>query len=164
MMIRNVQPSDYTPIIKVLDDWWGGRNLRGKLPRLFFEHFNNTSFVLEQDDQIVAFLIGFLSQSLPQEAYTHFVGVHPNYRLRGYARLLYERFFEAARQNHRNIVRCVTAPINRGSIAFHTHMSFEIEPGTAELDGTAYTPDYDGPGDDLVRFVRRLEVRSHNEN
>ena len=158
MIIRNPRPSDYSPIITVLDDWWGGRKVSLMLPKLFFEHFNNTSYIIEEDQQIVAFLIGFLSQSRLDEAYIHFVGVNPNYRQRGYGRLLYERFFVIARQNHRSVVRCVTAPINRTSIAFHTAMGFRIEPGAGELDGTAYDPDHDGPGENRVCFVRQSEL------
>ncbi|GIN42080.1 hypothetical protein J19TS1_50290 [Heyndrickxia oleronia] len=51
-----------------------------KLPKLFFDHFTNTSFVVEKVGEIVGFLIGFLSQSHSNEAYIHFLGVHPNYR------------------------------------------------------------------------------------
>jgi ribosomal protein S18 acetylase RimI-like enzyme len=126
------------------------------LPRLFFEHFCDTSYVIEEDGQIVAFLIGFLSKSQPNEAYIHFVGVHPQYRKHGYARLLYESFFSVARQNQRSVVRCVTLPINTTSIAFHTHMGFQIEPGEAELDGIPYDPNHDGPGEHRVRFIRQV--------
>ncbi len=132
MNIRNVRPSDYPTIIAVLDAWWGGRKMSAMLPRLFFEHFSNTSFIIEESGKIVAFLIGFLSQSQSDEAYIHFVGVNPEYRKQGFGRLLYEHFFSSARVNQRQTIRCVTSPINRTSIAFHTHMGFQIEPGEAD--------------------------------
>jgi len=156
MKIRNVRSSDYPPIIAVLDDWWGGRKMTGMLPHLFFEHFCNTSFIVEDDGRIAAFLIGFLSQTHLDEAYIHFVGVHPQYRKRGYGRLLYECFFDVMRQNQRSVVRCVTSPINTGSIAFHTRLGFQIEPGDADRDDAAYDPDHDGPGHHRVCFVRRV--------
>ena len=156
MNVRNVQPSDYPAIISVLDEWWGGRKMSDMLPRLFFEHFCETSFIIEEDGRIAAFLIGFFSQSRPEEAYIHFVGVHPQCRKRGFGRELYERFFAAMRQGQRVLVRCVTAPINTGSIAFHTRMGFRIEPGEAELNGVAYDPDHDGPGEHRVRFVLQV--------
>ena len=37
--------------------WWGGRPMAAMLPRLFFVHFRPTSFVLEQDGRLVAFLV-----------------------------------------------------------------------------------------------------------
>jgi predicted GNAT superfamily acetyltransferase len=156
MHTRNIRPSDYPAIITVLNDWWGGRKVSVMLPCLFFEHFNNTSFIIEEDNQIVAFLIGFLSQSQPDEAYIHFVGVHPQFRKRAYGRLLYETFFSIARENQRQVVRCVTSPINTTSIAFHTQMGFQIEPGDADLDGIPYNPDHNGSGEHRIRFVRRI--------
>jgi ribosomal protein S18 acetylase RimI-like enzyme len=156
MNIRNVQPSDYPVIISVLDDWWGGRKMRNMLPRLFFEHFCETSFILEEDSQIAAFLVGFLSQSQPKEAYIHFVGVHPQYRKCGYGRELYECFFNIMRQNNRSLVRCVTSPINSVSIAFHTRMGFWIEPGDAQMNGVGYDPDHDGPGEHRIKFYLQI--------
>ena len=156
MIIRNVRSTDYPPIISVLDEWWGGRKMSDMLPRLFFEHFCETSFILEEDHQIAAFLIGFFSQSRPEEAYIHFVGVHPQYRKRGFGRELYKHLFTVMRQNQRSVVRCVTSPVNTGSIAFHTRMGFRIEPGDAQSDGIAYHTDHDGPGEHRVCFVRQV--------
>jgi GNAT superfamily N-acetyltransferase len=63
------------------------------LPKLFFAHFGNTSFIAELDGNPIGFLIGFLSPVVAEEAYIHFVGVHPDHRKRGVARGLYEQFF-----------------------------------------------------------------------
>ncbi|GLG01203.1 hypothetical protein Alches_12420 [Alicyclobacillus hesperidum subsp. aegles] len=38
------------------------------LPRLFFEHFQPTCFVTEDDGVLLAFLIGFVLQTHPTEA------------------------------------------------------------------------------------------------
>jgi GNAT superfamily N-acetyltransferase len=156
MQLRQLEPSDYDVITAVVDDWWGGRPMRAMLPRLFFEHFADTSLVAEDDDQLVGFLIGFRSPARPGEAYIHFVGVHPAYRQRGIARALYNRFFALAQQGGCGVVRCITALINRASIAFHTRMGFALEPGPGSAEGIAFAPAYDGPGHDRVRFVRRL--------
>ena len=56
MNIRPISERDHAPIIAVVDQWWGGRQMAGLLPRLFFAHFQDTSFVIEEDDQIIAFL------------------------------------------------------------------------------------------------------------
>jgi hypothetical protein len=74
-LIRHPDASDHQPIIAVVDDWWGGRRMADMLPKLFFIHFQPTSFVAEHDGRIVAFLIGFVSQTFPEEAYIHFVGL-----------------------------------------------------------------------------------------
>jgi len=35
-------------VISVIDQWWGGRQMADKLPRLFFEHFTDTGFAARQ--------------------------------------------------------------------------------------------------------------------
>src|SRR5687768_15805336 len=97
MQIRNVTPDDYAPIIEVLDAWWGGRKVTAMLPKLFFVHFRDTSFIAEVNGNPIGFLVGFLSPAVAEEAYIHFIGVHPDFRKRGVARALYEQFFHMAR-------------------------------------------------------------------
>lgn len=82
--------------------------------------------------------------------------MHPDHRKAGVGRMLYERFFDAARARERRAVHCVTAPINKTSVAFHLRMGFEIEPQADKLDGVAFARDYDGPGGDRVLLVKRL--------
>jgi len=145
--IRHAEPADHARVAAVIDGWWGGRRVRDMLPRLFFTHFRETSFVAEDGGGLVGFLCGFLSQTYPDQAYVHFVGVAPDRRGGGLARDLYERFFEAARAAGRSSVRCVTSPVNTGSIAFHAKLGFEIE---AEVEG------YDGPDGSRVLLRRAL--------
>lgn len=156
MEIRPLEPGDYAPVIAVIDAWWGGRHMADMLPKLFFVHFRDTSFAAEQGGELVGFLAGFVSQSFPEQAYIHFVGIHPGYRGRGLGQQLYGRFFAAARARGCTAVRCVTAPVNRASVAFHTRMGFAVERADAEVGGVPCTRDYDGPGQDRVLFVRSL--------
>jgi len=154
--IRPIRPSDYRPVISVIDDWWGGRHMADKLPRLFFEHFTDTCFAAERDSELAGFLVGFTSQSRPGEAYIHFVGVHPSERGRGLGRRLYEHFFAAVRARGCQLVRAITAPVNLGSVQFHQRMGFDIEPGDTRACGVPATAGYDGAGQDRVRFVKDL--------
>ena len=147
LAIRHAEPADYDAVIAVLDDWWDGRQMHDMLPRLFFMHFRETSFVAEVSGKLAGFLVGFLSQTFPDEAYVHFAGVAPASRGAGVARALYERFFAAAQTHRRTVVRCVTSPANEGSIAFHARLGFEAGP---PLSG------YDGPGEDRVLLSKRL--------
>lgn len=154
--IRHAEPSDYQPVIAVVNDWWGGRSMSDMLPKLFFIHFRETSFVAQRDGEMVGFLNGFFSQTYPDTAYIHFVGVHPAVRKLGVGRRLYEHFFDASLRYGRSLVRCVTSPVNKTSIAFHKRLGFTIEPGNAEVDGVQVNGDYDGPGEERVLFVKRL--------
>ena len=148
MEIRHAEPADYGRVIGRVNAWWGGRDMAPMLPRLFFVHFEATSYVVDDGDgQLAAFLIGFLSQTDPAEAYIHFVGVSPEHRGGGLGRRLYERFFEDARAAGRTRVTCVTSPVNEGSVAFHEALGFTSE---------RVAHDYDGPGEDRVLFVKTL--------
>jgi ribosomal protein S18 acetylase RimI-like enzyme len=145
MWIRHAEPADYARVIGVVDEWWGGRPMAAMLPKLFFVHFRDTSFVAEADSDVVGFLCGFRSQTYDDEAYVHFVGVHPDHRRAGLARELYDRFFRAIAP--RTTVRAVTGPVNERSVAFHCAIGFEVE----RVD-----EDYDGRGQARVLLVKRL--------
>ena len=43
MEIRHAEPSDHARVAEVIAEWWGGRQVRDMLPRLFFTHFRDTS-------------------------------------------------------------------------------------------------------------------------
>lgn len=145
--IRHADPGDHARVAAVVDAWWGGRPLADALPRLFFVHFRETSFVAERDGRLAGFLCGFLSQTDPDEAYVHFAGVAPEERGRGLGRALYGRFLAEARRHGRSRVRCVTSPANEASRAFHRRLGFEEE---------EIVEDYDGRGQARVLLVRRI--------
>lgn len=145
--LRTARGADYDGIIAVVDDWWG-RPIHGALPRLFLDHFHNTSFIAERSGGgLAGFLVGFCSPAQRDCAYIQFVGVAPEERGSGLARSLYQAFFEMAAKDGRLVVRAVTAPVNSVSIAFHAAMGFTV---TGPVDG------YDGPSSAKVLFERRL--------
>lgn len=161
--IRIATVDDHPRIVRAVQDWWGdsrdpaeARELSLLLPKLFLQHFAGTSLILERGDELVAFLVGFYSADRPREAYIHFVGVSPDRRREEIGARLYERFFSAARAAGKERVRAVTSPQNTSSIAFHRAQGFDIEENpTADGDSTIF-PDYDGPGQPRVCFVRKL--------
>jgi predicted GNAT superfamily acetyltransferase len=100
--------------------------------------------------------VGFRSQSLSTVAYIHFVGVSPSSRSRGYGRMLYERFFEAVAGMGCDEVRCITSPVNTGSIAFHQRMGFEILPGDGKVGDVPVMLNHAGVGQHRVLFRKKL--------
>jgi ribosomal protein S18 acetylase RimI-like enzyme len=135
-------------VIGRVNVWWGGREMAPMLPKLFFLHFEGTSFVAEDEEgDLTGFVCGFLSQTNSDEAYIHFVGISPDHRGKGLGRTLYERFFDEVRAQGRSVVRCVTSPVNERSVAFHEALGFEVE---------RVAEDYDGPGEDRILLVKRL--------
>ena len=143
--MRNAASADYDRIAPLVDEWWGGRQMAAMLPKLFFVHFRDTSFVAEDDGELAGFICGFRSQTYADEAYVHFVGVDPNRRGSGLGRELYDRFFAAVAP--RSIVRAVTSPLNEPSVAFHRAIGFDLE----RVD-----ENYDGRGGDRVLMSKRL--------
>lgn len=164
-VLRAARESDYEAVSAACDGWWtlpghdtpAARRERAALvPRLWLQHFANTSLVAERDGEFVGFLIGFHSPTRRDESYIHFVGVRADARAGGLGRSLYERFFTLCRAEGRARVRCVTSPTNTVSIGFHRAMGFAVEPGTKVVGGVQAKSDYDGPGVDRVAFVREL--------
>ena len=157
LIFRRPIPDDWERVMAVMPAWWGGRDLRALLPRIFFEHFRSSSLLVEHEDALVGFLVGFFCPDHDDEAYIHFVGVDPAWRRVGLARDLYRRFFDRARADGRSVVRAVTAPVNTGSIAFHAALGFSVLPGDDEVDGVPVTTERGPHGDHLVRFQLFLE-------
>jgi ribosomal protein S18 acetylase RimI-like enzyme len=152
LVARHPVPDDHPRVLAVLDRWWadlkgdaGARERALLLPRLYFQHFTTTSFVVEDlSGELVAFLVGFLSQTEPDTAYIHFVGVDPALQGQGVGRALYRAFFGVAADHGRQVVRSVTSPENAGSRTFHASVGFTA---------SDVLPDYDGPGLARVAFT-----------
>ena len=92
---RRPTESDHTPIVRVVDEWWGGRRMSGLFLRLWFQHFAGTSWVAEDEDgRLLGFLFGFISQDDPEVGYVHMIATNPNLRRHGLGAQLYGRFFD----------------------------------------------------------------------
>jgi len=157
MQRRPLQPSDYEFITSVVDDWWGGRAVHQLLPRLFFEHFNSNSHVLIEADKIIGFLVGFRSQSQPDVAYIHFIGIDPAHRGQGLGRTLYLHFFAQMKSLGCTQASCITSPLNKASIAFHRQMGFDIVNGDEVMDDISVHRNHAGPGQHRVLFCKNLQ-------
>ena len=155
--IRTGRPSDHKNVISVMPEWWDGRDLTSMLPKVFFIHFHNTIFIAEVGNELVGFLVGFLSQSEDNVGYIHFVGVHPNCCKAGIGRRLYERFYDICKANARSTIKSCTSPINKLSIDFHLRMGFIIESGDGTVDGVAVTRNYLRKNDPKVLFRKELD-------
>jgi ribosomal protein S18 acetylase RimI-like enzyme len=156
---RRPTEDDYAAIVRVVDDWWGGRNLSQLLPRLWLQHFTGTSWLAEgPDGRMAGFLVGFLSPDHPETAYCHMIATNPNGRRHGLGAALYDHFIEDARAAGRTEVKAVTWPGNRVSLAFHRSIGFEIAkgPGSKNLYGTPSQAGYDFDREDRAILIRRI--------
>jgi GNAT superfamily N-acetyltransferase len=159
LTFRRPTADDYPKVVEVVDEWWGGRKMRALLPRLWFQHFTGTSWILEASDgRLAGFIVAFISQDDPTTGFVHMAATDPNWRRAGMGRLLYERVFEDLRGRGVRRVHAVTWPGDRPSVAFHKALGFLIDdgPGTQRLYGTPAYPDYDGYGEERVVFSREI--------
>jgi ribosomal protein S18 acetylase RimI-like enzyme len=140
--VRMARPDDHDAIIEVVDERWG-RPVAAAVPRLFLDHFYKSSLVAETSGVLAGLLIGFVSPSLPDEAYIHFAGVRPDLRGAGLGRELYGRFIARAAEQDRTVIRATTSPSNHESIEFHRRLGFEV---------LGPVPDYNRPGTEHVLF------------
>ena len=127
------------------------------IPRLYFQHFTGTSYVLDlPGGRLGAFLVGFVSQSTPHVGYIHLVAVSPALRRTGVGAGMYRRFFADMTPRGVREVHSITSVGNRRSLAFHTGLGFTLAPGDAKVDGLPVHSNYDGPGRDVFKFVKHL--------
>ncbi|MFX1443131.1 MAG: GNAT family N-acetyltransferase [Promethearchaeota archaeon] len=156
IIYRNGNPLDYEKVVKLQPLWWNGRDLTSLILKIFFIHFRDTIFIAEKDGEIVGFLIGFFSQYFSNEAYIHFIGIHPNFRKKGLGFALYTKFFNLCDLNNRIVIHSATSPINKDSIKFHTKLGFVIEPGDGEIDGFPVALNYHKKDNPKVIFKKTL--------
>lgn len=159
LVFRRPVEADHATIVEQVDEWWGGRRMRALLPRLWFQHFTGTSWLLETPDgRLVGFVVAFIGPDDPSIGYVHMIASDPNRRRAGVGRALYERVFADLGARGVREVKAITWPGNRTSVAFHRQLGFRIDdgPGTQRLYGTPAYANYDGWGEDRVVFTRPL--------
>lgn len=166
--LRHPDESDHARLVAVIDEWWGGRRMRGQLPRLWLRHFATTSWVAEapvagEGDRLAGFLVGFVSTDDPTVASVHLLAVDPNLRRRGIGRTLVERFCTGVRAIGVRRVEALVRPDERPAVEFARAVGFEpvARDGSSwiaarPLYGVPAFEDWDGPGEDRALLARTL--------
>ncbi|MEI4270585.1 GNAT family N-acetyltransferase [Klenkia sp. LSe6-5] len=150
---RALAEDDQADVLAAVRTWWGedgGGDARAVLlPRLFFQHFGPTSWTVRDDGgRLVAFLVGFVSQTDPTVGYVHFLGVSPDVRGTGLGRALHDRFAATVRDLGCTSVRAITSVGNTRSQEFHRRLGFVV---SDPVD------DYDGAGGARVCFSQSVD-------
>ena len=147
MQTRPLTKDDYDQIVQVIDRWWGGPTSALAHPVFFYE-LGRLARVVEDDGWLVGFLLGFIC---PDAAvgYVHLVGIHPDYRRRGVARLLYSAFQEDCVREGCRRLKAITTLGNEGSVSFHVSLGWSM----VEIE------DYAGPNRLRIVFTKDLSNR-----
>lgn len=144
MKTRPLKKVDYDEIVREIDRWWGGPTTALAHPMFFYE-LGDLARVVEDDGLLVGFLFGFLCPD-GRTGYVHLVGIHPDYRRRGVARLLYTAFEDDSRRAGYRRLKAITTLGNEASVSFHRALGWDAE----EVE------DYAGPGRMRIVFTKTL--------
>ncbi|MFO0618432.1 MAG: GNAT family N-acetyltransferase [Polyangiaceae bacterium] len=156
MQTRPLTKADYAKIVSVIDQWWEGPTSALAHP-IFFYELGRLARVVESDAELVGFLFGFVapeaqpfrsfSRTDPEQiGYVHLVGIHPDFRRRGVARVLYAAFEDDCRAVGCVALKAITTHGNSGSVRFHVALGWSV----TDVD------DYAGPGRSRIVFEKRL--------
>jgi GNAT superfamily N-acetyltransferase len=156
MQTRPLTKADYAKIVSVIDHWWEGPTSALAHP-IFFYELGRLARVVESDQELVGFLFGFVapepqpfrssSRTEPEQVgYVHLVGIHPDFRRRGVARVLYAAFEDDCRAASCVALKAITTHGNSGSVRFHVALGWSV----TDVD------DYAGPGRSRIVFEKRL--------
>ncbi|MGW2716880.1 N-acetyltransferase family protein [Streptomyces sp. NPDC001492] len=146
-MAARIAPAQVADIQQVLADhprYWGDRDLRDLHLLALVQEFGETCLVARSDDGVLGYLIGFVTPG--GTGYVHLIATRDDARGSGLGRELWGAFTEAARRQGAVRLKAITSLGNKGSIAFHRSLGFEVR----------VEEDYNGPGEDRVVFSRAI--------
>jgi ribosomal protein S18 acetylase RimI-like enzyme len=168
VVLRHPTEADHARLVGVIDEWWGGRRMRARLPRLWLRHFATTSWIAEiaggaDNGRLAGFLVGFVGPDDPEVASIHLLAVDPNLRRRAVGRTLVERFCSDVGTRGARRVESLVRPDERPAVAFARALGFDPVVRDAgswiaarPLYGVPAFEDWDGPGEDRALLVRNV--------
>lgn len=155
MNIENCKHKDFVQITHDITDFWGSdRTLIHHHPFLIHE-FGNTAFVIKDGKKVIAYLLGFFSQT-EKTAYIHLIAVRQNAQRKGLGIKLYEHFINIAKQNNCDKIKAITSAPNKLSINFHTKKIRMTMLGEENNEGIKVVKNYSGHGKDRVVFEKHI--------
>lgn len=157
MRTRPLEKADYDFIVRVIDQWWEGPTTALAHPIFFYELGRLARVVELEDGTVVGFLLGFVAEKYADGrpgspkpgskiGFVHLVGIDPDYRRRGVARMLYGAFEEACRDGGCVGIKAITTQGNEGSVRFHLALGYSV----------TTVDDYAGPGRARIVFEKPL--------
>lgn len=158
MLVRNAFENDFIAIGDRARDWGDIVIERETIYHLMTKHFRQTCFVAEDRQRMIGYLLGFRSQSAPDEAYMHLIQVDPAMRGNGIGRRMFRQFEDAVRAMGCKKIVTTSRPQNKLAVAFYRRMGLKPVQagGTIEVDGVTAIKDYNGPGKHVVLWAKDI--------
>lgn len=145
MKIKICSKEDFDQILTDISDFWGSdRTLHLHHPMFVYE-FGNSAYVVKENNTVIAYLFGFISQTAPV-AYIHLSAVRQLHQRKGLGHKLYNHFIEFAKSKGCKTLKAVTSPNNKQSIAFHEKFGMS----------SAIVNNYSGIGIDRIVFKKSI--------
>ncbi|MCS6899041.1 MAG: GNAT family N-acetyltransferase [Myxococcales bacterium] len=145
MDAKSLTKERWNQIVRVMDSWSGGLS-RSLAHPIFFYELGEMARVVEEEEKLIGFLLGFISPQSPPVGYVHLVGVHPDHRRRGIGRFLYSGFEAECRVRGCKAAKAITTLGNEGSLRFHRAIGWDAHE----------VADYAGPGMPRIVFSKEL--------
>jgi ribosomal protein S18 acetylase RimI-like enzyme len=146
--------SDFLQILSEIEDFWGSNRTLDYHHPMFVTEFANTSYVIKQNEKVLAYLFGFISQT-ESTGYVHLIGVRQSSQRMGLGKKLYEAFINKLRQNKIEELKAITTPTNNKSIHFHLKLGMQMT-GDQINNGIQVIKNYSGVGQDRVVFRMKI--------
>jgi len=156
--IRTVKEKDFFEIMNLASKCDPIPIERDSIYHLFTKYFANTCFVAEIDNQIVGYILGFISQLEKNVAYIHNICIAPDLRRKKIGSSLYQKFFQNMKNEKCQKIFLIINPKNKLSISYHESLGFNISKEGEEfyVEGVRASKDYNGPGKHMVVMFKPL--------
>lgn len=156
--IRTVKEEDFFEIMTLASKCAPIPIERDSIYHLFTKYFANTCFVAEKDNQIVGYILGFISQLEKDVAYIHNICISPDLRRKKIGSSLYQKFFQNMKKEKCQKIFLIINPKNKLSINYHESLGFNVSKEGEEIyvEGVRASKNYNGPGKHMVVMCKSL--------
>lgn len=159
LKIRSTLEEDFVEIADLAENCSPMETERNSIYHIFTKFFRSTSFVAElPSGELGGFLLGFISQENPEEAYIHLLCVDPKMRGKHIGKKLVEKFTEELALKNCKKIYLITKPVNWNSISFYKKLGFLEDKSleTINILGTNAVKNYNGMGQHMVVFYKLI--------
>lgn len=154
MKITNCSIEDYYEVLENLTAFWGSDRTLDFHHPMFIHEFGNSAFVIKDNSKVIAYLLGFISQT-EKTGYIHLAGVLNENQNKGLGSKLYTHFVNYAKENNCTKLKAITTATNLLSISFHQKFGMHML-GEEIGNGIKVVKNYSGKGIDRIVFEKKI--------